>query len=98
MLIISETTKDFGNIIYNTPVSVSFNVTNNESTPSKKISLGASCGCTTPVLSHNPIPANTTALLTITYNANNRGKNFKIAWLMEEGQPKVEFDIIANVI
>ena len=64
---------DFGTIPQNKPVYYSFEIVNKGATPLKLDNVQASCGCTTPEWSRDPIPAGGTAVIKVGYNAASDG-------------------------
>lgn len=69
VLTLKETEHDFGKIPQGKPVFYVFEIVNNGSTPLKLDNVQASCGCTTPEWSRDPIPAGATAKIKVGYNA-----------------------------
>ncbi|MCS6822234.1 MAG: DUF1573 domain-containing protein [Microscillaceae bacterium] len=67
--VIDGDTHDFGNIPAGTPVSVDFVVTNTGTAPLILSSVQASCGCTTPEWTKEPIPPGKSGKIKATYNA-----------------------------
>ena len=96
MLTIPTTTKDLGTIAYNVPVTVSFDLINDTNEDIQVTNFGAACGCSTPSLSHNPIPANSTAQFNIVYNAAARGNNRKSGYIFIN-EEDTKFYFSANV-
>jgi len=66
---IKETEFDFGKIPQGKPVYHDFEVANTGTSPLKLDNVQASCGCTTPEWSHEPIEAGKTAIIKVGYNA-----------------------------
>lgn len=98
MLTILETTRNLGNIPYNVPITISFDVMNETDSPAIITSVSAGCGCTTPSMSINPIPPHSTAQFNCVYNANSMGSNHKSASFTEEGENTVMVYFSANVV
>jgi hypothetical protein len=70
VLVLKETSFDFGKIQQGRPVTHEFLVTNPSATDTLKIEdVKASCGCTTPVWKREPVAPNSTAKITVGYNA-----------------------------
>ena len=69
MLKLKETEHDFGNIPQGRPVYYKFEIVNTGSTPLKLDDVHASCGCTTPEWSREPIAAGAAAQIKVGYNA-----------------------------
>jgi Protein of unknown function (DUF1573) len=98
MLTIVETTKNLGNIPYNVPVTISFNVINETAESITITNVNAGCGCTKPYMSVNPIPPHSTAQFNCVYNANSMGSNHKSASYTEKNQPSTTVYFSANVV
>jgi len=64
---------DFGKIPQNKPVYYDFVIVNTGMTPLKLDNVTASCGCTTPEWSHDPIPAGASQKIKVGYNAAAEG-------------------------
>lgn len=67
---------DFGTIRQGRPVTYDFQFTNTGKTPLTIQHVQASCGCTTPKWSSDPVPPGRTAVITVGYNASAEG-NFE---------------------
>ena len=76
VLQLKETDHDFGKIPQGKPVYYFFEVTNTGTAPLKLADVHASCGCTTPEWSPEPIPAGETTKIKVGYNAAVEG-NFE---------------------
>lgn len=70
---LKETEHDFGSIPQGKPVFYNFEVRNSGSTPLKLDNVQASCGCTTPEWSHEPIAPGATAIIKVGFNAAAKG-------------------------
>ena len=66
-------THDFGKIKQGVPVTHEFTFTNTGKTPLVITNVQASCGCTTPNWSKEPIPPGGTGFIKATYNAASMG-------------------------
>lgn len=64
---------DFGKIKQGVPVSHEFTFTNTGKTPLVITNVQASCGCTTPAWTKDPIPPGGTGFIKATYNAAAMG-------------------------
>jgi Protein of unknown function (DUF1573) len=64
---------DFGKIKQGVPVTHEFTFTNSGSTPLVITNVQASCGCTTPAWSKEPIPPGGQGFIKATYNAASLG-------------------------
>lgn len=73
VLQLKETEHDFGKIPQGKPVYCVFEITNTGSTALKLDNVQASCGCTTPEWSREPIAAGATAEIKVGYNAAAAG-------------------------
>ncbi|MDW8297566.1 MAG: DUF1573 domain-containing protein [Raineya sp.] len=62
-------THDFGKIPQGTPVTTTFTFVNKGKTPITISNVQASCGCTTPSYTKEPIPPKKRGEVTATYNA-----------------------------
>ncbi len=69
----SESVYKFGKIKHNVPATHIFTVTNTGDKPLIIEFANASCGCTTPEYSKDPIMKGKTATIKVTYNAANMG-------------------------
>ncbi|HRN56586.1 MAG TPA: DUF1573 domain-containing protein [Agriterribacter sp.] len=74
VLLLKETRYDFGKIQQGKPVTHIFEVVNTGKEPLQIENVQASCGCTTPEWSHDPIAPGTTKKITVGYNAAAKGK------------------------
>lgn len=73
VLRLKETQHDFSQIPQGKPVFYSFEITNTGTTELKLDNVQASCGCTTPEWSREPIAAGATAKIKVGYNAAAHG-------------------------
>lgn len=73
VLKLKETEHDFSSIPQGKPVYYSFEITNTGKTALKLDDVHASCGCTTPEWSRDPIAAGATAKIKVGYNAAAEG-------------------------
>ena len=76
VLKLKETEHDFGKIPQGKPVYYTFVIVNTGATALKLDNVQASCGCTTPEWSREPIEAGATAEIKVGYNAAAEG-NFE---------------------
>lgn len=97
MLTIPITTKNVGNIPYNVAFTIDYDLLNNTDADILITGFGAGCGCSTPTLSINPIPANSSGKFSIVYNAGAKGSNNKSAWIKVDNK-QTDFFFSANVI
>jgi hypothetical protein len=68
-----KTTHDFGKVLQNKPVSYEFEFTNTGDAPIVIASVQASCGCTTPSYTQEPIAPGKSGKITVQYNAATLG-------------------------
>jgi len=73
VLKLKETEHDFGQIPQGKPVYYNFEIINTGKEPLKLDDVHASCGCTTPEWSHEPIAPGATAIIKVGYNAAAEG-------------------------
>ncbi|HEY4334598.1 MAG TPA: DUF1573 domain-containing protein [Puia sp.] len=73
MLIVKENTHNFGKIPQGRPATTTFEIVNSGSVPLKLDNVQASCGCTTPVWSHEAIEPGATAKIVVGYNSYGEG-------------------------
>ncbi len=75
-------THDFGKIKQGEPVTHEFTFTNSGKTPLVITNVQASCGCTTPAWSKDPIPPGGKGFIKATYNAASLGAFSKTVTVM----------------
>ena len=73
VLLLKETEHDFTQIPQGKPVYYDFDITNTGTTALKLDDVHASCGCTTPEWSREPIAPGATAKIKVGYNAAAEG-------------------------
>lgn len=73
VLQLKETEHDFTKIPQGKPVYCLFDIVNTGKTALKLDNVQASCGCTTPEWSHDPIAPGATATIKVGYNAAGEG-------------------------
>jgi hypothetical protein len=73
VLKLKETEHNFGKIPQGKPVYYSFEIVNTGSQPFSLDNVQASCGCTTPEWSQDPIAPGATAVIKVGYNAAVEG-------------------------
>lgn len=73
---------DFGKIKQGVPVTHEFTFTNTGKTPLVITNVQASCGCTTPAWSKDPIPPGGQGFIKATYNAASIGSFNKTVTVM----------------
>jgi len=84
-----EDSWDFGTIPMGTPVTHTFEYTSTGKNPVVVSQATASCGCTTPVWTKEPVPNGKTGSIAVTYNAAREGSFMKtVTVLSNTGDPK----------
>jgi hypothetical protein len=78
-------TIDFGKTQLNKPVTVDFEFTNVSKEPVLIEAARASCGCTTPNWTKEPILPGKKGKVTATYSANGPGQQNKTIWVKFKG-------------
>jgi len=73
VLQLKENSHNFGKIPQGRPATYTFEIVNTGSTAMKLDNVQASCGCTTPEWSRDPIEAGATAKIRVGYNAYAEG-------------------------
>lgn len=73
LLQLKENTHNFGKIPQGRPATYTFEIVNNGSAPLRLDNVHASCGCTTPEWSREPIQPGATAQIRVGYNAMAEG-------------------------
>lgn len=73
VLSLKEDVHDFGQIPQGKPVYYYFEIVNKGTTPLKLENVAASCGCTTPEWSKDPIAAGGSAKIKVGFNAASEG-------------------------
>jgi len=82
VLVVKDNSHDFGKIPQGRPAVTTFEIVNTGSTPLKLDNVQASCGCTTPVWSRDPIEAGATAKIQVGYNAYAQGHFTKMVTII----------------
>jgi hypothetical protein len=73
VLQLKENLHNFGKIPQGRPATYTFEIVNTGSVPLRLDNVQASCGCTTPVWSRDPIEAGGTGRILVGYNAYSEG-------------------------
>ncbi len=94
---LKEAEHDFGKIPQNKPVYYYFEVVNKSTVPLKLDNVSASCGCTTPEWSKDPIPAGATQKIKVGYNAAAEGYFEKYITITYNGSGSKQVKIKGNV-
>ncbi|MFY0253726.1 DUF1573 domain-containing protein [Chitinophaga sp. 30R24] len=81
----AKETIDFGKTELNKPVSVDFEFTNISKEPILIEAARASCGCTTPKWTQEPILPGKKGKVTANYSANGLGQQNKTIWVKFRG-------------
>lgn len=81
----SKETVDFGKTELNKPVTVDFEFTNISKEPVLIEAARASCGCTTPKWTQEPILPGKKGKITANYSANGLGQQNKTIWVKFRG-------------
>ncbi|GAA0539469.1 DUF1573 domain-containing protein [Chitinophaga japonensis] len=81
----AKETIDFGKTQLNKPVTVDFEFTNITKEPLLIEAARASCGCTTPKWTKEPILPGKKGTITATYSANGVGQQNKTIWVKFKG-------------
>ena len=97
LLSIKETEHDFGKIPQGKPVYYIFEIQNISNAPLKLDNVQASCGCTTPEWSKEPIPAGATDKIKVGYNAANEGSFEKYITITYNGNQTKQIKIRGTV-
>lgn len=96
-LIFKETGYDFGSIQQGRPVTHVFEVTNPGNAPVRIENVQASCGCTTPVWSKEPIAPGASTEIRVGYNAAAQGTFHKTVSIKYEGDNMQVINITGDV-
>ena len=94
---IKETEYDFGKIPQGKPVTHVFTYTNTGTVPIVLANVQASCGCTTPEWSKDPVPAGATSKITVGYNAMSDGPFAKFITITYNGTQTKQINIKGDV-
>ena len=94
---IKETVFDFGKIPQGKPAYHFFEIVNNGTEPIKLDNVTATCGCTTPEWSKEPIPPGGSQKIKVGYNAASEGYFEKYITLTYNGTQSKQLTIKGNV-
>ena len=86
---VKEASFEFGMIPQGRPVTHNFEVVNNGSTPLMIENVEASCGCTTPEWSQQPIAPGASSIIKVGFNASSEGR-FQKTITIYYGENKVK--------
>ena len=84
-LVLKQMNHDFGKIQQGRPVTTLFEVTNVGTEPLRIENVQASCGCTTPEWSYDPVKPGGTTTIKVGYNAAAEGPFQKSVTIMYNG-------------
>lgn len=93
----AETFYNFGKIAQGKPVTHNFIITNTGKEPLKLDNVQASCGCTTPEWSREPIAPGKSATIKVGYNAASEGMFEKAITIYYNGGQAKQLTIKGNV-
>src|SRR5690349_2890181 len=96
-LVVKVLEYDFGKIPQGKPVYYNFVIVNNGLEPLKLDNVQASCGCTTPEWSKDPIPAGATNQIKVGYNAAAEGYFEKFITITYNGSLSKQIKIKGTV-
>jgi hypothetical protein len=97
MLLLKETSFDFGKIPQGRPVTHEFEIVNTSSDTLKLENVQASCGCTTPVWKKDPVAPATSTKINVGYNAMAEGSFEKVVTIYYNGGQMKTLTIKGNV-
>jgi hypothetical protein len=97
--VFEKTTHDFGTIKEGTQATVDFVVKNTGTAPLIISSVTASCGCTTPDWTRDPIAPGASGKVTAVYNSTGRLGNFtKTVTVKYNGESGTEYLTIKGIV
>ena len=94
---LQETEFDFGKIPQGKPVTHVFTFTNTGTTPLSLENVQASCGCTTPEWSKDPVAPGESSKITVGYNAASEGAFTKTITVSYNGNQTKQINIKGEV-
>ncbi len=97
MLAFAESEHSFGSIPQGKPVYYTFLLTNKGTAPLRLDNVQASCGCTTPEWSKDPIAPGATAQIKVGYNAATEGHFEKLVTVTYNGNTTKQLFIKGDV-
>ena len=97
VIALKETEFDFGKIPQGKPVTHVFMFTNTGKTPLALENVQASCGCTTPEWSKDPVAPGKTSQITVGYNAATEGAFTKSITITYNGNQTSQINIKGEV-
>lgn len=97
VLQLKETVHDFAKIPQSKPVYYNFEIVNTGKEPLKLETVTASCGCTTPEWSHEPILPGLTSIIKVGYNSAAEGYFEKVITITYNGDKTKQLTIKGTV-
>ena len=97
VLILKENAHNFGKIPQGRPATYIFEITNTGKESLRLDNVQASCGCTTPEWSKEPIAAGATANIKVGYNAHAEGAFAKVVTISYNGNQTKTLTITGDV-
>lgn len=97
LLSLKENSHNFGKIPQGRPAVYTFEIVNNSATALKLDNVQASCGCTTPEWSRDPIEAGAMAKIKVGYNAHAEGSFTKTVTIVYNGNQTKTLTISGEV-
>ena len=97
ILVLKETSYDFGKIPQGRPVTHEFVLVNAAKDTLKLENVQASCGCTTPVWKKDPVASGETTKINVGYNALAEGVFEKVVTIYYNGGQMKTLTIKGNV-
>ena len=97
ILVLKETSYDFGKIPQSRPVTHEFVLINAAKDTLKLENVQASCGCTTPVWKKDPVASGETTKINVGYNALAEGVFEKVVTIYYNGGQMKTLTIKGNV-
>ena len=97
VLLVKESTHDFGKIPQGRPATYVFEIVNTGTSPLKLDNVQASCGCTTPQWSKDEIAPGTTSKITVGYSAYAEG-SFEKTITIQYNQNQTKMLVIKGTV
>src|SRR5882757_5979840 len=97
ILILKEPAHNFGKIPQGRPTTHNFEITNTGKEPLRLENVQASCGCTTPEWSKEPIAPGANATIKVGYNAYAEGAFTKVVTIFYNGNQTKTLTITGEV-
>ena len=96
-LTLKELSYDFGSISQGRPVTHVFQLTNSGKSPLVIENVQASCGCTSPEWSSEPVAPGASSVITVGFNAASEGQFSKTITITYSGERRKTVTILGNV-